>query len=305
MGDDEGYNDFEVGEEVLLTGGGGAYEEPADEDQDDDERQLSGTGGGRDDVDDDDDDEAHDEDDNEEVGEEEDEEKARRVSKKRSKLTELKEKKRAKVEQMTVAAGGALRKGLTAEEQFQLFMLHQTAGSGGLVAALAQSRFVDLSPAPDVKHTAASPFARAIEVCVGKSKLNKSTDEMGCPVVLILCAGAKRATTVINGLSKKIHCKISKLFAKHIKIPEQVEALAKHHYPIAVGTPNRVEKLLELGALCLRNVDLVIVDVDEDAKHYSILNLPGVAEDFYKLVGNWVSKETEKEASTIKVTLLS
>ena len=304
MGDDEGYNDFEVREEVLLTGGGGAYEEPAVEDRD--ERQLNESRDDDDDDDDNDDDSEEAEEDEDEEEEEEDEEKARRLGKKRAKLTELKEKKKAKMEQMTVAGDGA-SKGLTAEEQFQLFMLHQTAGSGGLVAALAQSRFVAplcTLASPDGQRNG-SPFARAIEVCVGKSKLNKTSDEMGCPVVLILCAGAKRATTVINVLSKKIHCKISKLFAKHIKITEQVEVLAKHHYPIAVGTPNRVEKLLELGALCLRNIELIIVDMDQDAKHYTILNLPGVAEDFYKLVGNWVSKEAAKEASAIKVTLLS
>jgi len=134
--------------------------------------------------------------------------------------------------------------------------------------------------------------------------LNKPMEERGCPLVLVLCSGAKRAAEVINSLSQRVHCRISKLFAKHFKVTEQVETLAKHHYPIAVGTPNRVHTLLELGALCLRSTLVVLVDLKEDAKQFSTLTLDGVREDLYKLLGTWVCAERKKRPD-IKVGLVA
>lgn len=51
-----------------------------------------------------------------------------------------------------------------------------------------------------------------------------------------------------------LKCKIAKLFAKHFKVQEQIELLSKQYFPVAVGTPNRLSKLVELGALSLSRV---------------------------------------------------
>jgi hypothetical protein len=308
-GDDDLYNDFEVDDEVLLRGGGGAHEESDEVDQDlgsSDGGEEGGRGGGESDNDD------TDSDDSVKISQGGEEE-AQKLSKKRAKLQELKVKKRLKVEQFAAAAPTSqakLKQGkpkqLSVDEQFQIFMHNQpTTASGGLVAAIAQSSF--FCPEVTSNNQNQNSFLRAIELGLGggsKSKLAKPCDEMGCPQVLILCSGAKRATDVISAISKKIHCKISKLFAKHIKVTEQVEMLAKTHYPIACGTPNRVEKLLELGALCLRNTKLILVDSAEDAKQMTILSLPGVKEDFYKLMGNWVCKEEVKDPGRLRIILV-
>ena len=51
-----------------------------------------------------------------------------------------------------------------------------------------------------------------------------------------------------------LKCKIAKLFAKHFKVQDQIDLLSKQYFPVAVGTPNRLAKLVELGALSLSRV---------------------------------------------------
>ncbi len=63
--------------------------------------------------------------------------------------------------------------------------------------------------------------------------------------VIVVCPSAERAIAVIPEL--KPVAKIGKLFARHIKINEQIEALKKSTFPISVGTPNRILKLIEAG----------------------------------------------------------
>lgn len=59
---------------------------------------------------------------------------------------------------------------------------------------------------------------------------------------------------------------MAKLFAKHFKVGEQQEGLSKAPVAIAVGTPNRLGKLADLGALRLDRVKYLLVDVALDAK---------------------------------------
>ena len=61
-------------------------------------------------------------------------------------------------------------------------------------------------------------------------------------------------------------CKVGKLFAKHFKVEEQQADLAKRRLAVAVGTPNRLTKLADLGALRLDRLRLIAVDVHLDAK---------------------------------------
>lgn len=67
--------------------------------------------------------------------------------------------------------------------------------------------------------------------------------------------------------------KVGKLFAKHFKVGEQQEALSKAPLAIAVGTPNRLGKLADLGALRLDRVKYLLVDVALDAKQRCALSL--------------------------------
>ena len=59
---------------------------------------------------------------------------------------------------------------------------------------------------------------------------------------------------------------MSKLFAKHFKIEEQQAALKAQGSFAAVGTPNRLLKLADLGDLHLHRLKLLMIDVQLDAK---------------------------------------
>ncbi len=61
-------------------------------------------------------------------------------------------------------------------------------------------------------------------------------------------------------------CKVGKLFAKHFKQAEQEAVLSSTVMHVAVGTPNRLIKLIEAGALKLGRLRYVVVDVAMDAK---------------------------------------
>ena len=61
-------------------------------------------------------------------------------------------------------------------------------------------------------------------------------------------------------------CRIAKLFAKHIKVPEQQQHLDSHAVGIGCGTPNRLLKLADIDALKLGRLRLLVLDVQLDAK---------------------------------------
>ena len=316
MGDDEALDYFEVEEAVLLAGGGGGYEENVDDDDEEEEGggliQIEGQ---------------HEEmvEEEEEGGEEEKEEEGakettedqRKSQKKRSQIDQLKQRKRQRVAEGEVekvaAATMVARPQLTAEEQFRIFMQHQPkTAAGSLLASFLPSDFFYPVPSsvPLEEKKKKKPgngksisLLCAIEAGMGgdfRKRLAQPSDEMGCPVVIILCSSARRAAEVIKQISPKLHCHIAKLFAKHFKVTEQVELLTKQHFPVAVGTPNRVAKLLELGALCLKSTDLLLVDMALDTKQFTILNLPGVSEDFYTLAGGYVQNKAHIKTALVR-----
>lgn len=59
---------------------------------------------------------------------------------------------------------------------------------------------------------------------------------------------------------------MAKLFAKHIKIEQQKEMLESNVIHIAVGSPNRLQKLADLGALDMQRLRLICLDVSLDVK---------------------------------------
>ena len=61
-------------------------------------------------------------------------------------------------------------------------------------------------------------------------------------------------------------CRIAKLFAKHLKVPEQQKHLQEHMVGIGCGTPNRLLKLADMDALKLDRLRLLVLDVQLDAK---------------------------------------
>lgn len=116
--------------------------------------------------------------------------------------------------------------------------------------------------------------------------------EPGCPLALIVCPSAARCTQVIANISKRYHCRVAKLYAKHMKIPDQIESL-KQVMPIAVGTPSRIAKLIELSALRLSHCSTVLLDVTLDAKLFHLLSLVETKGDTFSLLHTSVLPELE------------
>ena len=61
-------------------------------------------------------------------------------------------------------------------------------------------------------------------------------------------------------------CRVAKLFAKHLKVPEQQKHLESRPVGIGCGTPNRILKLAGMDALKLDRLRLLVLDMQLDSK---------------------------------------
>ncbi|KAJ7530038.1 hypothetical protein O6H91_15G075900 [Diphasiastrum complanatum] len=121
-------------------------------------------------------------------------------------------------------------------------------------------------------------------LCKGDLRSSKNLQlEAGSPALLVICSSANRCVNLLRGMRAfSSKCKPVKLFAKHIKIEEQTEAL-KGHTNIGAGTPNRIKKLMDMGALGLSRLEVVILDMEKDAKGLTLFTVPEVREEFWDL----------------------
>jgi protein CMS1 len=119
------------------------------------------------------------------------------------------------------------------------------------------------------------------ELC---SAASRSAGEL---TVLIISPAALGCTSVIQSCPDfNKQCRIAKLFAKHFKVHEQVEALKLQPAAIGAGTPNRLAKLLEVEALKLEKIRYIVLDVRLDVKKRTILDMPEVTGDWWALWDN-------------------
>ncbi|KAG9070297.1 hypothetical protein KI688_009634 [Linnemannia hyalina] len=125
----------------------------------------------------------------------------------------------------------------------------------------------------------------------GKKDKKKPLEEAnnlpkGAPVVLIVSASGVRAVEVIRALPLFAEAaKVGKLFAKHLKVSEQVYFLENTCTHICVGTPNRIDKLISDGVLDLSRLELVLIDAHTDAKKRTILDIQEIRVDLFKMLG--------------------
>ncbi|KAL2634285.1 hypothetical protein R1flu_005764 [Riccia fluitans] len=120
-------------------------------------------------------------------------------------------------------------------------------------------------------------------LCGPRDTEQESLRAAGSPTLLVLCSSAVRCIELLRGLSVFTKsCKPVKLFAKHIKVDEQVTLLKEQVY-IAAGTPNRVRKLADLGALAFEQSSIVLLDMHRDAKGLTLLSVPEVRDEFWEL----------------------
>jgi hypothetical protein len=126
------------------------------------------------------------------------------------------------------------------------------------------------------------------------------------PTVLVVSSGAKRAVGLIKRdtgpLAKLVKgARVAKLFAKHMSMSEQADMLAKGRCAVAVGTPNRLLKLVESGDLSLEHTRVVVIDLHMDSKEFTVMSLPGVAADLMRFVKHGCLQHAK--AGTLKLCL--
>ena len=104
--------------------------------------------------------------------------------------------------------------------------------------------------------------------------------------VLILSRSAIRACKLLKDMSW-LQRPVYKLFPKNSKLDNQIEQLKSRPSTLAVGTINRVLKLVEKEALenCMESSDaIIIIDLNADVKSFNILSLNEVKEDLFKFI---------------------
>ena len=122
----------------------------------------------------------------------------------------------------------------------------------------------------------------------------------GSPALLILTLSAPRAAAMLKPLGV-FHARVAKLFGRHLSPAEQAAILRGPPCAIAVGTPHRVAKLLDDGALSLERCSLVLVDAHPDVKGYSVLTMPAVKDDLFSLLREHLHAKLAKGALKLGV----
>ncbi|KAJ4969318.1 hypothetical protein NE237_016019 [Protea cynaroides] len=125
-------------------------------------------------------------------------------------------------------------------------------------------------------------FGTSWQEVLCEGQLLKGIDP-GSPAVLVISTSAIRSLELLRGLGPLTkECRGAKLFAKHMKVEDQVFML-KSRVNIASGTPSRIMKLIDMEALGLSRLALIVLDMHTDAKGYSLFTLPQVSGEFWEL----------------------
>ncbi|KAF2021600.1 hypothetical protein BU24DRAFT_404601 [Aaosphaeria arxii CBS 175.79] len=113
----------------------------------------------------------------------------------------------------------------------------------------------------------------------------------GAPHTLVITASGIRAADVFRSLRSGLPTQgvknpsVAKLFAKHMKLAEQVGHLNKSKIDFGVGTPERLSALLEQKALSTANLKRIVVDVSYiDQKKRGILDMKELQEPLIQLL---------------------
>ncbi|KAI9163460.1 Protein CMS1 [Paramyrothecium foliicola] len=106
--------------------------------------------------------------------------------------------------------------------------------------------------------------------------LHKASKKNGAPHTLIVAGAGLRAADVVRAV-RKFSGKdnsVAKLFAKHMKVEEQVTFLKNRKTGIGVGTPARLAELIDNGALSLANLQRLVVDASHiDQKKRGVMDM--------------------------------
>ncbi|OMJ10500.1 Protein CMSS1 [Smittium culicis] len=128
---------------------------------------------------------------------------------------------------------------------------------------------------------------------------NKSQPKFGAPKILVICSSAIRSVSVVRDIKTGSNLKVGKLFSKHMKIDEQIDFLQKNEIDVAVGTPNRLLKLLELKKLDTSNLSLLIIDCQRDNKMRTVIDMDDTRKDLSILWKNELYPHSASDSTKI------
>ncbi|KAF2109737.1 U3-containing 90S pre-ribosomal complex subunit-domain containing protein [Lophiotrema nucula] len=113
----------------------------------------------------------------------------------------------------------------------------------------------------------------------------------GAPHTIVVTASGIRAADTFRSLKSGLpkqgvkNPNVAKLFAKHIKLAEQMEHLKKNKIDFGVGTPERLSALLDQDALSTANLKRIVIDVSYiDQKKRGILDMKELHEPLIRLL---------------------
>ncbi|XP_040279226.1 protein CMSS1 isoform X1 [Bufo bufo] len=135
----------------------------------------------------------------------------------------------------------------------------------------------------DLSHTMSSYLK---EICPKWSKLTKNHKEKKSVLILVVCSSAHRTLELIKLVNAfRGDTKIMKLFAKHIKIKEQIKWLENNVTHLGVGTPGRVKALIEQDGLSLQSLKYLVLDWNwRDQKLRRMVDIPEVKKEMVELM---------------------
>ncbi|XP_055450239.1 protein CMSS1 isoform X1 [Psammomys obesus] len=137
--------------------------------------------------------------------------------------------------------------------------------------------------ANDLTHSLSSYLK---EICPKWVKLRKTHNEKKSVLMLILCSSAVRALELIRSLTAfRGDAKVMKLFAKHIKVQEQVKLLEKRVVHLGVGTPGRIKELVKQDGLNLNPLKFLVFDWNwRDQKLRRMMDIPEIRKEVFELL---------------------
>ncbi|KIW03904.1 uncharacterized protein PV09_04747 [Verruconis gallopava] len=134
--------------------------------------------------------------------------------------------------------------------------------------------------------------------------LELAKQDPGCPHTIVVAAAGIRAADLTRALrvfqsKKESGGKVTKLFAKHIKLKEAIEECRKTRISLGVGTPQRIHDLLEDGALSAKHLKRIIIDASYiDQKKRGILDMKETEIPLVKLLTRKDLRERYEDATS-------
>ncbi|XP_033067383.1 protein CMSS1 isoform X5 [Trachypithecus francoisi] len=137
--------------------------------------------------------------------------------------------------------------------------------------------------ANDLTHSLSSYLK---EICPKWVKLRKNHSEKKSVLMLIVCSSATRALELIRSMTAfRGDSKVIKLFAKHIKVQEQVKLLEKCVVHLGVGTPGRIKELVKQGGFNLNPLKFLVFDWNwRDQKLRRMMDIPEIRKEVFELL---------------------